>query len=116
MRQEFRQSFIQMILAIVAVGVAWGATEILYKIDQPLRQHGSFAFLLAAVAIASWRGGLLPALVAIVASSLIIAWVLPPPGSFRIGNQQDVVRLLMFVGLGLLISYLHYTRNRAERS
>jgi PAS domain-containing protein len=116
MRREFRQTFVRMMLAVLAVGAAWVVTEILYWIDQPLRQRGAFAFFLAAVAIAAWRGGILPALTAIFCSTLIIAWVLPPSNSFRVDSQEDIVRLLLFVGIGLLISYLHFSRNRAERS
>ena len=98
------------------VALAWGATEILYRVDRPLQQHGVFAFFLAAIAIASWRGGLAPALFTVVVTSLLVAWYLPPNDSFRVASQEDVVRLVLFIGLGLLITYLHYARNRAEKS
>lgn len=116
MRQGFRLSIGQFTWAIAVVIAALGATELLYMLDRPLRQHGAFAFFLAAVAIAAWRGGLFSALVSLLASALIIAWLLPPPNSFRVTAQEDVVRLLLFIGLGLLITYLYNARRSAERS
>jgi len=116
MRQGFQQTINQFAWSLAVVAVAWGATVILYHLDRPLQQHGNFAFFLAAVVIASWRGGLAPALVTVALTSLLVAWYLPPDNSLRVASEEDVVRLLLFIGLGLLISYLHYARNRAEKS
>jgi PAS domain-containing protein len=116
MRQEFRLSLSELVWAIAAVAAAIGATELLYALDHPLREHGAFAFFLAAVAIAAWRSGLVAGLLAVVFSALIIAWAMPPAKSFHIDNQEDVVRLVLFIGLGLLITYLHYARRSAEQS
>jgi PAS domain-containing protein len=82
-------------------------------LDHPLRQHGAFAFFLAAVAIAAWRGGVLPALITMAFSVVIIAWLMPPAHTFHINNQEDAVRLGLFIGLGSLITYLHYARRSA---
>ncbi len=116
MRQESRRTFSQFAWSLAVVAAAWGATEILYHVDPPIQQHGSFAFFLAAIAIASWRGGLAPAIFTVALSSLMVAWILPPGNSFRVASQDDIVRLLLFTSLGLLISYLHYARVRAEKS
>jgi PAS domain-containing protein len=116
MRQEFRLSLGELIWAAAVVAVALGATELLYVLDRPLREHGAFAFFLAAVAIAAWRSGLLAGLIAVALSSLIIAWLMPPPNSFQVANHEDIVRLVLFMGLGLLITYLHFARRSAERS
>jgi len=116
MRQESRRTISQLAWSLAVVAAAWGATEILYRVDRPIQQHGSFAFFMAAIAIASWRGGLVTAMFTVALSSLMVAWLLPPDNSFRIANQADVVRLVLFTCLGLLISYLHYARNRAEKS
>ena len=116
MRQDFRQTINQFAWSLAVVAVAWGATKILYRLNRPLQQHGNFAFFLAAIVVASWRGGLLPALFTVALTSLLVAWYLPPDNSLRIARQEDVVRLVLFIGLGLLISYLHYARNRAEKS
>jgi len=116
MRQDIRNATFELIWAVLVVAVAWGATEALYLADKSLRGHGSFAFFLAAIAIASWRGKWIAAVVALLLSSLSVAWIMPPDNSFRIANSDDVVRLVLFVSLGLLITYLHFARNRAERS
>ncbi len=105
-----------LIWALVAVAAAWGATQILYHFYPPLRGHGNYAFFLAAIAIAAWRGGFVCALFTVVLSSLAVAWIMPPANSFRIDSAEDAVRLTLFTGLGLLISYLHYARHRAEES
>jgi PAS domain-containing protein len=116
MSRELRLSLGDFVWAIAAVAAAVGATELLYALDRPLREHGAFAFFLAAVAIAAWRSGLVGGLLAILLSSLVIAWAMPPAKSFQIAAQEDVVRLCLFIGLGLLITYLHYARRSAERS
>jgi PAS domain-containing protein len=116
MRQRIQQVFVQLIWSLAAVAAAWGATEVLYRIYPPLRGHGHYTFFLAAIAIAAWRGGIVCALFTIALSSLAVAWLMPPSNSLRIDSPEDVVRLGLFTGLGLLISYLHYTRHRAEES
>ena len=120
MRLQIQRIFVQLIWSLVAVAAAWGTTEVLYRVYPPLRGHGHYTFFLAAIAIAiaiaAWRGGILCALFTVVMSSLVVAWLMPPANSFRINNPEDIVRLALFGGLGLLISYLHYTRHRAEES
>jgi PAS domain-containing protein len=116
MRQDIRNAAYEFIWAMLAVAAAWGATEALYRADQSLRNHGVFAFFLAAIAIASWRGKWIAASVALVLSSLSVAWLLPPDYSFRVSGSDDIVRLILFIALGLLIAYLHIARNRAEKS
>ena len=106
----------QLIWSVVAVAVALGATELLYHFEPRMREHGHYAFFLAAIAIAAWRGGFLCALLTVVLSSLTVAWIMPPANSFKISSPEDIVRLVLFTGLGLLISYLHYARHRAEES
>jgi PAS domain-containing protein len=116
MRQDIRNATFEFIWAVLVVAAAWGATEALYLADKSLRGHGSFAFFLAAIAIVAWRGRWIAAVVALVLSSLSVAWLMPPDNSFRIANSDDVVRLVLFICLGLLITYLHFARNRAVKS
>lgn len=116
MRQNIQRISIQLFWSIAAVVAAWLATQTLYHFDQSLKEHGHYAFFLAAIAIAAWRGGLLCALLTVVWSSLLLAWVMPPANSFRISSSEDIIRLALFTGLGVLISYLHFTRQRAEKS
>jgi len=116
MRRQILGIIRQLIWSIAAVVIAFGATEVLYHFDPVLRQHGHYAFFLAAIAIAAWRGGFLCAVLTVVFSALVVAWIMPPANSFKISSPEDVVRLTLFSGLGLLISYLHYARHHAERS
>jgi PAS domain-containing protein len=116
MRHSQQQIAIQLTWALLLVAAAFGATQALYHVDHSLRQQGNFAFFMAAVVIAAWRSGLLAALSALLLSALVIAWILPPSNSFRIASQQDVIRLILFTGVGLLVSYLSYSRSRAEKS
>lgn len=116
MRLDIRQAGRRLIFAFLAVAIAWGATEVLYRVDKPLQSHGVMAFFLAAVVIAAWHGGAISAFFATLLSVLIGAWILPPDNSFRIADPQDAVRLALFAFLACLISYLHYARQRAERS
>jgi PAS domain-containing protein len=116
MRQRIQRISMQLFWSLVAVAAAWVATEFLYHIYPPARGHGHYTFFLAAIAIAAWRGGILCALFTITLSSLAVAWLMPPSNSLRIDSAEDVLRLALFAGLGLLISYLHYTWHRAEES
>jgi PAS domain-containing protein len=102
--------------ATIAVAFALIATELLYHVDRRLQQHGIMAFFLAAVVVAAWRGGVMPAVFATVLSVLIGAWILPPDNSFRVSDPDDIIRLSLFVFLAALISYLHFARARVERS
>jgi PAS domain-containing protein len=111
------QSFLfQLIWSVVAVAAALGATQLLYLVDPALRGHGHYSFFLAAIAIAAWRGGFICSIFTIIFSALVVAWLMPPSNSLRIDNPEDIVRLALFTGLGLLISYLHFRQSRAEQS
>jgi PAS domain-containing protein len=113
---QIQRTLIEVFWSVVVIAAAWVATLLLYHFDRGLSQHGNFAFFLAAIAIAAWRGGLVAAVVTVVLASLAVAWLLPPLHSFHINDAEDVVRLALFIGLGVLISYLHHMRQRAERS
>ncbi|HEX4053922.1 MAG TPA: DUF4118 domain-containing protein [Tepidisphaeraceae bacterium] len=116
MRLDIRRAGGHLLFAFLVVAIAWGATEVLYRIDRPLQSNGVMAFFLAAVVIAAWRGGAVSAFFATLLSVLIGAWIIPPDHSFRIADPQNAVRLILFAFLACLISYLHYARQRAEKS
>jgi PAS domain-containing protein len=116
MRPNIRQISRQFLWSVLVILLALGATELLYHIEKPLQQHGNFVFFLAAVAIAAWRGGIVSAIITTILATLIIAWIMPPSNSLRISDHEDVVRLTLFVFIACLISYLHFARERAERS
>jgi PAS domain-containing protein len=116
MSAEIRRTGRHFFLAFIVVVFALGATEVLYRIDGRLAQHGVMAFFLAAVIVAAWRGGVVAAIFATLLSVLVGAWIMPPSNSFRISDTDDVIRLSLFVFLAALISYMHFARQRAERS
>ncbi len=116
MSAEIRRTGRHFFLAFIVVVFALGATEVLYRIDGRLAQHGVMAFFLAAVIVAAWRGGVVAAIFATLLSVLVGAWIMPPSNSFRISDTDDVIRLSLFVFLAVLISYMHFARQRAERS
>jgi PAS domain-containing protein len=106
----------QILLALSVVLFAFLATEVLYHVDQKLQSHGIMAFFLAAVVVAAWRGGTVPAIIATLLSAGVGAWIMPPDNSFHISDPDDVLRLSLFVFLAALISYMHFARQRAEKS
>lgn len=114
MRLKTRKIARSLLLSILLVAVAECLTLALHYFDQRLQSHGLFTFFLAAVVIAAWRGGFLAAIFTTVLSASLAAWILPPPNSFRIADEQDIVRLAMFVSVAFLISYLQGARSRAE--
>ncbi|HEY1922435.1 MAG TPA: DUF4118 domain-containing protein [Tepidisphaeraceae bacterium] len=106
----------QFLLAVSIVVIAFLATKLLYHVDHKLENHGIMAFFLAGVVVAAWRGGAMAAILATLLSAAIGAWLLPPDNSFRISDTDDVIRLSLFVFLAALISYMHFARQRAEKS
>jgi PAS domain-containing protein len=116
MRQTIWHTCRQFLWSVIIIGLALGATELLYHIEKPLQQRGNFVFFLAAVAIAAWRGGTVPAIFTTILATLVIAWLMPPSNSLHVSSHEDIVRLTLFVFIAALISYLHYARERAESS
>jgi two-component system, OmpR family, sensor histidine kinase KdpD len=69
-------------------------------------------YILATV-IVSLIGGLLPALLAAVASSLLVNWFFTPPvGTFTIADPSNVAALLVFLIVAGLVSLLVHTNSR----
>lgn len=117
MKQTTRQTFGGYVFAIIACALAALLARETMIHFAPLRQHGVFAFYLAAVAITAWRAGFGPALLVTGISVLTASWqFLPPEKSFRIDSVDDVVRVLIFVLVATLISSLHAANARVQRS
>jgi PAS domain-containing protein len=107
-----RALLLSILLVVIAECLSWA----LHHFDQKLQGHGIFTFFLAAVVIAAWRGGFIAAIFTTIFSVAVAAWVMPPENSFRVSDEQDVVRLAMFIFVAGLISYLQGAKNRAEAS
>jgi signal transduction histidine kinase/ActR/RegA family two-component response regulator len=68
----------------------------------------------AAVVLSAWRGGLGPGILATGLAGLVTAYYfIEPVHSLQIG-MDDAVRVLVFTGVALLISYLQEASKRAE--
>jgi PAS domain S-box-containing protein len=94
-------------LSLLATAVAWLMNPIVGQSTEPL--------FFAAVMVAAWVGGLGPGLLATALSGYITGFYffLNPVGSKGFG-WDDALRLLIFLMVALLISYLTSVRKRAE--
>jgi PAS domain S-box-containing protein len=79
-------------------------------------ERTSFALFYGAVAVSAWFGGLGPALVATVLATFAHDYFFVPPLYTLPLGAPSLPRLLVVCGVGLLISYLATSRERAERS
>jgi PAS domain-containing protein len=99
------------LVAIVATAVA---TAVTLAWPALLDLHSMAAYMIVVVIVASY-GGLGPSIVAITLSGLAFAYFVAPPKGISIADPQDKFRLLSFVVIALLFSFLHSTRIKAER-
>ena len=102
-----KQLFLPMVpycWSVAAIGAALGLRMLLHPL---LGDNRPFLTFLAAVAVAASIGGRGPALFSIIASYFVANYYLIPPlGSFYFNHTSanDWANVLVFVGLGLLIS------------
>jgi PAS domain-containing protein len=111
----FKRTALDYLFAACAVGVASAGALLMARIPH-FRQHGFFSMYLIAVAISAWRAGFGAALFAIILSVCAVSYFfLPPEGSFRVENADDIVRIATFIALAIIISSLHVARERTEK-
>jgi signal transduction histidine kinase len=72
--------------------------------------------LLAAVMLSAWYGGLGPGLLATALSVLAIDQLLMPPEYRSVVGWDDVVRLIVFILVSVLISWLNGSRKQAKET
>jgi PAS domain-containing protein len=101
--------------AVGAVILAAIAAAVAAHFNSYFQRHGFFGLFLIAVTLAAWRGGAGPAALAIVLSTLYISWVMPPAHSFKIANEDDVIRLVVFVFIATVIASLQSAKQSTER-
>jgi signal transduction histidine kinase len=95
----------------IRYGVALAMVGLFTLLRMPLRDllGNSVPFILyfPAVMIAGWFGGFGPGVFATVVSGYAAkTWLFEPYGHFEIGDWGSAFRLLLFLGSGLLMSYL----------
>ena len=99
------------LLAIVAAGLLRYSLDVAFGFTQP------FIFFYPTIMLISLLGGLQPSLLA-TAASATFAWyyLLEPRHSFAVPNRRDGVGLLVFMGMGVIMSVAgDLFRRRAQR-
>ena len=97
-----------------AVGIA-AATEIRYLLHPVLGEHLIFSMYTLAVSFAGWAGGLTPALVTALLSSVLANFLFTEPrGMIQIKNTEDLCALILFVAVSLVIGILSEISLRSQ--
>jgi signal transduction histidine kinase len=97
-----------------AVGIA-AATEIRYLLSPELGQNLIFSMYYLAVSLAGWAGGLTPALVTALVSSILANYLFTEPrGMLQIKSAEDVWALALFVAVSLVIGILSEISLRSQ--
>src|SRR5262249_42555166 len=79
-------------------------------------RHVEFTVLLVAVAVTAWYGGIGPAMLAVLFSSLGYAYFFAPPlYSFAV-NREELPHYVLFVLFALLIGWFGVVRRRVENA
>ncbi len=87
---------------------------VLMVLLEPIMEHSIFLLFVAAVTLSALYGGLGPGLVAALLSALVTAFVFIPPRYSLLVGLEGVLRLSIFMLVGLTISSLAERRKRAE--
>ena len=98
-------------VAIALVGVALAVGLLL----RPYLNTTPDAAFFAAVALASWFGGLVPGLIATVGSALAVDYFLIPPLHDISFDADHIIRLATFTTVSLLISWISHTLQRETK-
>lgn len=105
------QSYGWALLAIVVAGLLRYSLDLAFGFTQP------FVFFYPAIMLVSLLCGLEPSLLA-TAASAIVAWyfLFEPRNSFAVPNRRDLIGLVVFTGMGALMSVAgDLFRRRAQR-
>ena len=98
-----------------AAALALGALLVQWAV-RPYTQQSPFLLVTGAVLLAGWRGGWGPALVAIAIGAIgVDILFLPPIGALAL-TGRDFGTVALFVLVGLVITWLNVSRQRALRA
>ncbi|HEU5283811.1 MAG TPA: PAS domain-containing protein, partial [Burkholderiales bacterium] len=101
----------------LALGLTLAAAAIRFALEGVLEGDTPLMLFLLAVTLSAWYGGLGPGLAATLMGALLGDFLfIEPVGSLGVLQQSDMVRLLMFVVVGVAISVINEQRQRAQRS
>ncbi len=89
----------------LAVALPATLTAVLLKADSQVGLPGDSLILLLGVVVTSLVGGLWPAVVgAVVGSTMLNFFFIPPVRTFRVGEPPNVITLVVFVVVAILVS------------
>ncbi|UQU64619.1 DUF4118 domain-containing protein [Couchioplanes caeruleus] len=104
------------IIGLLTVLAGFPALTTMLKIGDGLTLTNDILVFLAAVVGVALIGGLWPALLAAVASSLLLNWYFTPPvGRFTIAESENLLALAIFVVVALAVSWVVDTAARKTR-
>lgn len=98
-------------VAVLSVAVALVITLSLWRVMEPIR----FLFLFAAVMFSAWYGGFGSGLLATALAAFASAYYLMAPFYTLAVSPENILRLVMFVVIASLITYLSASRQRANK-
>jgi signal transduction histidine kinase len=99
----------------VAVGCAVAALLMLLLREGPAAELNVRLLLLAAVMLSSWYGGLRPGIVTTLIAAAAITCSYSPSGDYLAIDLSHIVRLIEFVIVALLITFLNDRRRKAQQ-
>ncbi|MGM3309171.1 PAS domain S-box protein [Anabaena sp. WFMT] len=103
----------EYIVAIVSVSIALLLTAVL----QPVLQSAIFMLFYVAVAMSTWYGGIKPGILATILSTIAVNYFfIDPKFSFYLGNQDSVIRLVLFLLVTIFISWLNSELRTAKQN
>jgi signal transduction histidine kinase len=100
---------------VVAIACAIIALPMILFREGPAAELNLRLLLLAGVMFSSWFGGLGPGLLTTIVTSLTIMYAYAPTGHFVSADLDHIVRLIEFVIVALLITFLNDRRREAQR-
>lgn len=100
---------------LVAIACAVIALPIILVREGPAAELNLRLLLLAGVMFSSWFGGLGPGLLTTIVTSLTIAFANAPAGHLMSTDSDHFVRLIEFLIVALLITFLNDRRREAQR-
>ena len=99
-----RRSLVIYSAAFLGAGVA---TAIRFALDPILGEHLVFAMYFLAVSVAAWAGGIRPAMITAILSSILANFLFTEPrGRLQISSAEDLCSLIVFLSVSLLIGVL----------
>lgn len=115
MTKAGQQSRFQWQRYTVALACAIIALPMVLFREGPAAELNLRLLLLAGVMLSSWFGGLGPGLLTTIVTSITITYASAPAGQFVSTDLDHFVRLIEFVVVALLITFLNDRRREAQR-